>query len=63
MATKTVMPSGKSYLDEELLIVFWDVKHGHATYIKTPNGKSIVIDLGRGSYSKKSLKFSPLTHL
>lgn len=46
-----------------LEIVFWDVQHGSATYIKTPNGKHIVQDLGVGSYGKKDQKFSPLLHL
>jgi beta-lactamase superfamily II metal-dependent hydrolase len=44
-------------------IVFWDVQHGHATYIKTPNNKHIVIDLGIGDYSGKNTAFSPLRHL
>ncbi|WP_424356691.1 ComEC/Rec2 family competence protein [Methanocella sp. MCL-LM] len=47
-----------------LELVFWDVQHGSATYIKTPNGKHIVVDLGIGSYSANSgEKFSPLKHL
>lgn len=44
-------------------MVFWDVQHGHSTYIKTPNGKHIVIDLGIGDYSGKNEQFSPLLHL
>ncbi|ODS37411.1 MAG: hypothetical protein A7316_09440 [Candidatus Altiarchaeales archaeon WOR_SM1_86-2] len=36
-----------------LEIVFWDVQHGSATYIKTPNGKHIVQDLGTGSCEKR----------
>lgn len=44
-------------------MVFWDVQHGHATYIKSPNGKHIVIDLGTGDYSGNNLFFSPLKHL
>lgn len=40
----------------------WDVQHGHATYIRTPNGRHIAIDLGTGSYSTKH-EFSPLRHL
>lgn len=43
-------------------VVFWDVQHGHATYIKTPNGRDIVIDLGTGSYENGD-DFSPLKHL
>jgi len=46
-----------------LEIVFWDVQHGNASYIKTPNGKHIVCDLGTGSYGSKSKEFSPLLHL
>lgn len=44
-------------------MVFWDVQHGHATYIKTPNNKHIVIDLEIGDYSGKDSAFSPLKHL
>lgn len=44
-------------------MVFWDVQHGHATYIKSPNGKHIVIDLGIGDYSGNNSSFSPLRHL
>lgn len=44
-------------------MVFWDVQHGHATYIKSPNGKHIVIDLGIGDYSGNDSSFSPLRHL
>jgi len=43
--------------------VFWDVKHGSAAYIQTPNGKHIVIDLGIGSYENSNDVFSPLWHL
>ena len=46
-----------------LEIVFWDVQHGNATYIKTPNNTHIVQDLGTGSYGTKNKKFSPLLHL
>jgi beta-lactamase superfamily II metal-dependent hydrolase len=41
---------------------FWDVQHGHATYIKTPNNRHVVMDLGIGSFSTKH-EFSPLLHL
>lgn len=44
-------------------LVFWDVQHGHATYIKTPNNRHIVIDLGIGDYSGRDTAFSPLRHL
>ena len=44
-------------------IVIWDVQHGHAAYIKAPNGKHIVVDVGLGSYEDNSSTFSPLYHL
>jgi competence protein ComEC len=44
-------------------VVFWDVQHGHMTYIKTPNNRHLVIDLGTGDYSKGQKEFSPLLHL
>ena len=44
------------------LIVFWDVEHGHAAYIKTPNDRHIVIDLGTGSFESHK-DFSPLNYL
>jgi competence protein ComEC len=46
-----------------LKFVFWDVKHGHATYIHTPNDRHIVVDLGIGSYENSNGDFSPLLHL
>lgn len=45
-----------------LEIVIWDVQHGSSAYVKTPNGKHIVIDLGTGRYSNKE-EFSPILHL
>lgn len=42
--------------------IFWDVQHGHATYIKSPNNRHIVVDLGTGSYGLEG-GFSPLMHL
>lgn len=50
-------------MSTQVEMVFWDVQHGHATYIKTPNGKHIVIDLGIGDYSGRNASFSPLLHL
>ena len=44
-------------------MVFWDVQHGHSTYIKTPNSRHIVIDLGTGHYSGNNKGFSTLKHL
>lgn len=42
---------------------FWDVQHGHACYINTPNNRHIVIDLGTGDYSDNDSEFSPLLYL
>lgn len=50
-------------MGQECTVVFWDVQHGHSTYIKTPNNRHIVVDLGTGDYSGKNLEFSPLRHL
>ncbi len=41
-------------------VFFWDVQHGNAIYIKTPNNRHIVIDLGVGSYFDNNEEFSPL---
>ena len=46
----------------QTMFVFWDVQHGSAAYIQTPNGKHIVIDLGTGSYAE-NMTFSPLCYL
>lgn len=46
-----------------LTIVFWDVQHGNAAYIKTPASKHIVQDLGTGSYKGTGPDFSPLLYL
>ena len=43
--------------------VFWDVQHGSSTYIITPGGQHIVIDLGVGSYGDSDSEFSPLLYL
>lgn len=45
-----------------LTVMIWDVDHGSAAYIKTPNGKHIAIDLGVGDMSS-GREFSPLRHL
>ena len=47
----------------EATILFWDVQHGSATYIRTPNNKHLVIDLGTGSYGNNDQEFSPLKYL
>ena len=44
-----------------LRLVVWDVQHGSATYIRTPNGKHIVVDLGV-NLSATGI-FSPLQYL
>jgi len=49
-------------IPEPLEVVFWDAQHGNATYIETPNGLHIAIDLGIGSYGGDR-DFSPLLHL
>ncbi|HXP51354.1 MAG TPA: MBL fold metallo-hydrolase, partial [Bacteroidia bacterium] len=48
-------------MEKQVEMVFWDVQHGNSTYIKTPNDKHLVIDLGTGSKSDEG--FSPLLHL
>ena len=40
-----------------LKLIMWDVQHGSAAYIQTPNGKHIAIDLGASD------AFSPLQYL
>ena len=42
--------------------VFWDVQHGHATTVTSPNRRVFVVDLGQGSYESGST-FSPLVSL
>ena len=44
-----------------LKFITWDVEHGSAAYIKTPNGKHIAIDLGARRATDSG--FSPLAHL
>ncbi len=48
---------------QDCTVVFWDVQHGHSTYIKTPNGRHIIVDLGIGDYSGNNIDFSPLLRL
>lgn len=50
----------------KLTIYFWDVQHGHAVYINTPNNRHFVIDLGIGSYigpHGQDQTFSPLKYI
>ena len=42
--------------------VFWDVQHGHATTVESPNSRLFVVDLGQGSHGSGST-FSPLALL
>ncbi len=44
-------------------MIVWDVQHGNAIYVKTPNNKNLVFDLGVGDYSGKNRSFSPLIKL
>lgn len=46
----------------ETKVFFWDVQHGNAVYINTPNNRHIVIDMGIGSYASGE-EFSPLLYL
>lgn len=43
--------------------IIWDVQHGLAATIVTPNNRHIQIDLGTGSYDSNDRLFSPLRHL
>lgn len=43
--------------------VFWDVQHGNAAYIRTPNYQHIAVDLGTGKVGDGNPNFSPLLHL
>ncbi|MCA9495320.1 MAG: MBL fold metallo-hydrolase [Nanoarchaeota archaeon] len=45
-----------------LSIKVWNVKHGLAIYINTPDGKHITIDAGIGSHNEEN-DFYPLYHL
>lgn len=44
----------------DLTLIFWNVEHGSATYVETPNGTRFVYDLGTGKNGKA---FSPLENL
>ena len=44
-----------------LKFIVWNVQHGSAAYIQTPNGKHIVVDLGADTSDARG--FSPLSHL
>ncbi len=47
----------------ELQLIFWDVQHGSAAYIRTPGGRHIALDLGTGSVGASNRAFSPLRYL
>ena len=49
-------------MNSNLEIVVWDVQHGNAIYMKTPNGKHVMFDIGTGSY-EDGQEFSPLNYL
>jgi competence protein ComEC len=50
-------------MKNELFLIVWDVQHGSAAYMKTPNGKHIAFDLGTGSIKDSNKTFSPLLRL
>lgn len=50
-------------MENECELIFWDVQHGHAAYLRTPNDRHVVVDLGTGNYSGSDGGFSPLKHL
>ena len=45
-----------------LKLIVWNVQHGSAAYIGTPNGKHIAVDLGAGT-DENGRNFSPLSYL
>jgi len=47
---------------EKLEIIIWDVQHGNAIYMKTPNNTHICFDIGSGSFGSGQT-FSPLAYL
>ena len=49
-------------MSNNLKIIVWDVQHGNAIYMKTPNGRNVMFDIGTGSYDDGS-EFSPLKYL
>lgn len=42
-----------------LKVLFWNVQHGSAAFVSTPNGRSIIVDLGTGTDSD-GRSFSPI---
>ena len=49
-------------MSNSLQIIVWDVQHGNAIYMKSPNGRNVMFDIGTGSYDDGS-EFSPLKYL
>ncbi len=49
-------------MNSDLEIIVWDVQHGNAIYMKTPNGRNVMFDIGTGSHAKGK-EFSPLKFL
>ena len=43
--------------------IFWDVQHGVSVFISTPDGTTIVHDLGTGSHAESDSEFSPIRYL
>ena len=50
-------------MSNNLKIIVWDVQHGNAIYMKTPNGRNVMFDIGTGSYNDDGSEFSPLRYL
>lgn len=42
-----------------LKVLFWNVQHGSAAFVLTPNQRSIIVDLGTGTHSNGT-SFSPI---
>ena len=41
-------------MSNSLQMVIWDVQHGNAIYMKTPNGKNIMFDIGTNTFANLS---------
>ena len=48
-------------MNSNLEIVVWNVQHGNAIYMKTPNDRNVMFDIGTGRYGNNQ-EFSPLKH-
>lgn len=49
-------------MNSDLQLVVWDVQHGNAIYMRTPNSLNVMFDIGTGSYASGA-EFSPLKYL